>query len=267
MPPFPRPARRERILRAALAGALATTGGWADAADIEWIGNSLLTNNWMGSAAWQGGLMPGANDRAVFVNAVGGSASNNYATIGSGATVDLGSVLIKSTSTVLRLGNNESHRQVQLYGLGGVGARNESATLVRFFKFTRLMGSLSIEASNAAGGGFEVTTGVTPNGLPHRGIDLNGYSLTLNPINAANEITFSSGVGITGTGDVIKAGAGLVSFAADTTWNNYTGATRILDGRLSLLGGAPLPTPAACTSPRLACSISPGPQRGPRSGT
>lgn len=236
--PFPRSTHQNRILRAALVGVLASTGGWAGAADIEWIGTTLFTNRWSLTLPWQGGVIPGANDRAVFVNAVGGVPNNNYAVISTGAllTQDLGSLLIKSTSTVLGVGHNESHRQVQLYGLDGVGARNEGTTVVRFFNYTKLMGSLSIEASNAAGGGFALDPNITPPGSPHRGIDLNGYSLTLNPINAANVVTFSNDAGITGTGDVIKAGAGLVSFAGNASFNNYTGATTILDGRLSLLG-------------------------------
>lgn len=41
-----------------------------------------------------------------------------------------------------------------------------------------MMGSLSIEASNAVGGGFELNTGFTPVGVPHKGIDLNGHGRT-----------------------------------------------------------------------------------------
>ncbi|WP_137917389.1 autotransporter outer membrane beta-barrel domain-containing protein [Hydrogenophaga sp. 2FB] len=225
----------QRILQAAVLGALGSLGASASAADIGWTGTAFATNQWSNTTRWSGGVVPGAGDRAVFsLNVVG--AANNYVFLLSGAPISLGAVQVNASSSLLRLGNNESQAQVQLYGIGGVGARNEGVNMVRFFKYTKLMGSLSFEASNAAGGGFEFSTGITPIGMPHVGIDLNGYHLTLNPVNAANAITFSAGVGITGTGDVIKTGAGLVSFAGNATVNNYTGATFIRDGRLALLG-------------------------------
>lgn len=224
-----------RILQAAVWGALASLGASAGAADIGWTGTSLVTNQWSNATRWSGGVVPGANDRAVFSLNVAGAA-NNYVTLLSGAPISLGAVQVNATSSLLRLGNNESQAQVRLYGVGGVGARNEAANMVRFFKYTQLMGSLSLEAANAAGGGFEFVTGVTPIGMPHIGIDLNGHNLTLNPVNAANVITFNAGVGITGTGDVTKTGAGLVSFAGSASVNNYSGATFIRDGRLALLG-------------------------------
>lgn len=233
--PSPLSRHGQGILQAAILGALASLGAAAVAADINWTGTSLVTNQWSNATRWSGGVVPGAHDRAVFSLNVAG-ASNNYVTLLGGAPISLGAVQVNATSSLLRLGNNEGQALVQLYGIGGVGARNEAATTVRFFKYTKLMGSVSIEASNAAGGGFEFVTGVTPINMPHVGIDLNGHNLTLNPINAANAITFAAGVGITGTGDVTKTGAGLVSFAGNATANTYTGATFIRDGRLALLG-------------------------------
>lgn len=236
-PPCARSPGHQRILHAALLGALLSAGPTAFAADMEWAGTTLLTNRWWLAPAWAGGVVPGATDRAVFSIAVGGVPNNNYAFLDSNLVpLQLGAVQINATSTLLRLGINESQRLVQLYGLGGVGARNEAATTVRFFKYTQLMGSLSLDATNAAGGGFEFIAGITPVGMPHKGIDLNGYTLTLNPANAANSIVFNTGTGITGSGDVIKAGAGLVTMAGDATVNNYTGTTSILDGTLGLLG-------------------------------
>lgn len=235
-PPGERCRSGQLIVHAALLGALAATGQAAVAADMLWNGTSLLTNQWTSAARW-GGAVPGMNDRAVFSNAVAG-ASNNWIVLETNALpIGLGALQINATSTVARLAYNETHRQVWLYGIGGVGARNEAAHMVRFFKFTRLMGSLSIEAVNAAGGGFDFLTGVTPTGMPHVGIDLNGHTLTLHTLNAANTMTFNAGIGITGTGDVIKTGAGLVSMAGNASVNNFTGATHIQGGRLALLGG------------------------------
>src|SRR5690606_11783160 len=140
----------------ALIGALMVAGQPALAADMQWAGTSLLSNRWWLAPAWAGGVAPGAADRAVFSINVGGAAANNYALLDSNLVpLELGAMQIDATSSVLRLGNNESQRIVKLYGLDGVGARNEGANLVRFFKFTELQGSLSIEADNAAGGGFE----------------------------------------------------------------------------------------------------------------
>jgi fibronectin-binding autotransporter adhesin len=236
--PFPRSLHHNRILRAALVGAFASSGTLACAADMEWAGTGLLTNRWERPAAWAGGVQPGASDRAVFSNAVGGGAINNYATLDSGLVpMEIGAVQINATSTVLRMGVNESQRITHLYGIGGVGARNEAANVVRFFKFTELQGDVAFEAANAAGGGFEFTGGITPLGVPgHAGITLNGHNLTLNTVNASNVMTFTSLAGITGNGDVIKTGAGTVTLAGNAAWNNYTGATRLLGGTFALLG-------------------------------
>lgn len=78
-------------------------------------------------------MVPGAADRAVFSITVGGAANNNYALLDSNLVpLELGALQINASSSVLRLGNNESQRIVKLYGVDGVGARNEGANLVRF---------------------------------------------------------------------------------------------------------------------------------------
>lgn len=195
----------------------------AFAADITHAPN----NSWDLGTGWVGGVVPGKNDRAIVT---GGPAT--ILVNGPWTDVqDFGSFWLKSTATLSNFSNASMHA-IRFYGTDGIAALNESSRTVGFFQRTILANDLIFRASNAAGGGFNWTSGVTIAGA-WVGIDLAGHTATFDTVNALNTMTFSSSSIIQGAGNIIKTGAGKLTIS---NISQYTGSTTIDAGTLALTG-------------------------------
>ncbi|MCU4122399.1 autotransporter outer membrane beta-barrel domain-containing protein [Variovorax sp. N23] len=217
-----------RGLVVAAVAAVALMSGTANAADIVFKGLNVIQP--MNAASnWVGGVRPDLGDRGV----VSGTATS----INTGG-ISLGALWITSGAAVIRFSQIGS--PISLAGLDGVGIQSDSATQILLPTRINLLGDLSFRASNTAGGGF---TFPTINGGLTSGIYLGNHTLTLDPVNAANVMRGLESVGVFGTGNVIKTGAGTFSWysAPDnpgyrTSMLQYTGYTDIREGTFALTG-------------------------------
>ncbi len=185
------------------------------------------SNGWDLGTAWVGGVAPGKNDRAIIANGPATILVNSPLT----DVQDLGSLWITSIATLTNFSNASMHA-IRFYGIGGIAALNESSKTVNMFQRTILANDLIFRASNAAGGGFNWTSGIAPVGSWF-GIDLAGHTATFDTVNVANTMTFTSGAVIFGAGNIIKAGAGTLTI---NNVSQYTGSTTIDAGTLALTG-------------------------------
>lgn len=195
----------------------------AAAADINYIGTSQLNHTWNVGTSWQGGVQPGAGDRAVF----GAGPAQVKIADPTTTVLDLGSLLITNGAALTGF-SNESMNSIRLHGLQNsagelIGALNEGTNTVTFFRTTILAHDLTIRASNAAGGGFRFSS-------LGRGIDLGDHTLTFDAVNVANQMTIT-GSKIWGAGGIVKTGAGKLSISSVS---EYTGSTEIKAGTLAL---------------------------------
>jgi outer membrane autotransporter protein len=216
----------------AMASALLLMGGTAQAADIVFKGANVIQS--MSSAAnWTGGVIPGLGDRGV----VSGTATS----INPGG-ISLGALWITSSAAVIRFSQVSS--SIALAGIDGVGIQSDSATQIKLPVRVSLLGDISLRATNVTGGGFDFVGIINSSGF---GIYIGDHTLTLDTVNAANRIQGSEGTGIFGTGNVVKTGAGTVTWhgapantAYRTSMLQYTGFTDIREGTFALTGIASL---------------------------
>lgn len=222
----------KRGLTAAAIAAAMLASGAVHAADIVFKGTSAVQPMTTASN-WVGGVLPGLGDRAV----ISGTATS----INAGG-VSIGAMWITSTAAVTRF--SQLNTTLFLAGIDGVGIRSDSATQISMPVHINLLGDIALQATNAAGGGL---TFPIINNVFDAGIYIGSHTLTLDTVNAVNTMNGSIGVGIFGTGNVIKTGAGTVTWSGPT--NNsafptsllqYTGYTDIQQGTFSLIGIASL---------------------------
>jgi outer membrane autotransporter protein len=222
----------KRGLAAAAVAAAMLTSGAVHASDIVFKGTSALQPMTTASN-WVGGVLPGLGDRAV----ISGSATSINA---GGASI--GAMWITSTAAVTRF--SQLNTTLSLAGIDGVGIRSDSATQISMPVHINLLGDIALQATNATGGGL---TFPAINNVFDAGIYIGNHTLTLDTVNAVNTMNGSIGVGIFGTGNVIKTGAGTVTWtgptnnsAFPTSLLQYTGYTDIQQGTFSLIGIASL---------------------------
>lgn len=228
------PGLRSGVSALALLAAGAVSSAQAD--DLTVIGTSGRSLYWQFGAAWDGGVVPGAGDRAIIgPHTVGGSIIGSNPTRFSvsgdpSSVIDIGSIWITPASLLTSF-SNESMSALRFHGINGIAALNESANNVQMVRRTILANDLIFRASNPAGGGFRWTAyGLS--GVSFWGIDLNGHTATFDTVNAANTMTFNAAAVISGAGNVIKTGAGTLSIGSEST---YTGSTTIEAGTLALV--------------------------------
>jgi fibronectin-binding autotransporter adhesin len=120
-----------------------------------------------------------------------------------------------------------------LNGVGGIGIDNTVNKTDTFSVGLALGSSQTWQATNSSGGGMTITGGV----------NLGAYTLTINPQNAANTFTINST--ISGTGSVVKNGAGLLVLGGT---NTYGGTTTLNGGTVQIAADAALGTAPAAPS-------------------
>ena len=206
--------------------------------DYHFIGKNVLLDNWGKPTSWAEGKTPGATDRAI----ISGTATGILPSVGS----TIGSIWITETSALRTFNQATSAATITINGIDGTGVVSDANRMINFFRGTNLGGNISIQATNEAGGGFSFYP--PPVGSGAKGfLDTNGYTLTFDPVNAANVMNVTGGYEIIGSGNLIKTGAGLLSIEGYT--NNtahtsspavYSGSTWIQQGTLSLIGTASL---------------------------
>ncbi|MBX3582897.1 MAG: autotransporter-associated beta strand repeat-containing protein [Rhizobiaceae bacterium] len=205
-------------------------------ADITYTGTTAAFP-WQFGTAWDGGVVPGAGDRAIIgPHMVEGSVvGSNRTSIGFNTSgfgvLDIGSVWITPDS-VLTSFTNATMPALRFHGIDGIAALNENGNVVTFFRRTILADDLVFRASNSAGGGFLWQEFVTSSAAPP-GIELNGHTATFDTVNATNTMTFAASSVISGAGNIAKTGAGNLSIGSVST---YTGSTTIAGGTLALVG-------------------------------
>ena len=220
----------QRGLVAATVAAVALMGGTANAADMVFKGLNFLPPQAMsGASNWVGGVRPGLGDRGV----VSGTATS----INAGG-ISLGALWITSSAAVTRFNNVSA--SISLAGIDGVGIQSDSAKQISLPTHINLLGDIALRTTNAAGGGFTFTG---QSGYSNYGIQLGNHTLTLDPVHAANVMRGLDAAGIFGTGNVIKTGAGTLTWNGalgnagyDTSRLQYTGYTDIREGTFALTG-------------------------------
>ncbi|MBN9487581.1 MAG: autotransporter outer membrane beta-barrel domain-containing protein [Alphaproteobacteria bacterium] len=231
------PGLRSGVSTLALLAAGTVSSAPAQAADITVVGTSGRGLVWQFGTSWDSGTVPGAGDRAILgPHTVGGSViGSNPTQFGLNSdgfgVLNIGSVWITPGSGLTRF-TNETMPALRFYGTNGIAALNESTNNVFFLRRSILANDLIFRASNPAGGGFNWTS-VAVSNVPFIGLDLAGHTATFDTVNAANTMSFSIISVISGAGNVIKTGAGILSIGSEST---YTGSTTIEAGTLALFG-------------------------------
>ncbi|MHC5232966.1 autotransporter family protein [Brucella sp. LJL56] len=220
-----------------LAGAATIT--FADpvqADDYHFIGTSVVKDSWSKPTSWAEGVAPDGGDRAIISGSATGIVPNGPATIGS--------IWITETSALKSFNQLAGASPITINGLDGAGVQSDSAQMINFFSRTILGGDIAISATNKAGGGFNFNGTIASYGS---GFDTNGYTLTFDPVNAANVMNVSGSYAIRGSGNLVKTGAGLLKIDGyidnqnyPTSPASYTGSTWIQQGTLALTGTASL---------------------------
>ncbi|HEY4274957.1 MAG TPA: autotransporter-associated beta strand repeat-containing protein, partial [Rhizomicrobium sp.] len=212
--------------------AMFTTGAQADA---HFIGTGTPIWNLASPPPWDN-VYPAAGDRAIFDRAGTGAVTNLLANRNVGQLVFMapytGPGFVSLTPPV-------TEGPITLMGLPGLaagdpvlGVDDQVDQEIDLFDKMAVGGNQEWRISSAQGSIRQL------NAVSGRGLNLNSFMLTLDPVHAAN--TFLLDDVISGTGGIIVTGAGTVTM---TVANTYSGGTFLNGGILSVaadnnLGGA-----------------------------
>ncbi|HEU0009068.1 MAG TPA: autotransporter-associated beta strand repeat-containing protein [Verrucomicrobiae bacterium] len=187
----------------------------AHAALREWDGDASMDNKWTTSVNWAGNIAPNPGDSLLFMS--GQRHPNNNNDFPDGTTFD--SIEFRGGGGA---GYNVSGNTIALNA--GLRVENNSGNSIDH----TVNNSLLLNSNQT----FTVLNPVGTIFLPGT-INLNGKGLRFD-VSSASEAR-AQGV-ISGTGGVLKTGAGLLTLTAN---NTYTGATALSAGTLQINGSQP----------------------------